>query len=165
MEGAGSWSGETHFQKTLFFLQDGLGVPIAYDYIMYKHGPCSFDLHDDLTMMRGNGLLEFVPRQGFGLELHATDSSSKIRGKFPKTLTRYRNQIRWAAREISRRGVGDLERIGTALFLTKHEWLSDPEEVADRQVELKPHVPRPSAVASVREVFQLLRSAPIATTP
>jgi hypothetical protein len=41
---AGSWCGETHIQKTAYVAKELLGVPIAASFILYKHGPYSFDL-------------------------------------------------------------------------------------------------------------------------
>ena len=46
------WAGETHIQKTLFFLQELLQVPTGYDFVLYKHGPYDFDLHDDLVVQQ-----------------------------------------------------------------------------------------------------------------
>ena len=47
---AGSWSGETHIQKSVFFLQEALATELGYGFILYKlykHGPFSFELRDD----------------------------------------------------------------------------------------------------------------------
>ena len=52
LRAAGSWAGETHMQKATYFLQHLMGVPLAFDFILYKHGPFSFDLRDELTAMR-----------------------------------------------------------------------------------------------------------------
>ncbi|MCL6557372.1 MAG: hypothetical protein K6U74_00970, partial [Firmicutes bacterium] len=49
MESQGSWCGETHIQKCSYFLQAMLGVPLGFEFILYKHGPFSFDLRDELT--------------------------------------------------------------------------------------------------------------------
>lgn len=35
----GSWCGETHIQKSAYFLQELLGVPLDLNVIFYKHGP------------------------------------------------------------------------------------------------------------------------------
>ena len=45
----GSWCGETHVQKAAFFLQELMEVPTRFHFILYKHGPFSFDLRDELT--------------------------------------------------------------------------------------------------------------------
>ena len=42
-----SWCGETHVQKCAFFLQEGLEVPLDFEFIMYKYGPFSFELRGD----------------------------------------------------------------------------------------------------------------------
>ena len=58
----GNWCGETHVQKTAFFVQELMGVPMEFRFILYKHGPFSFDLRDELTALRANGLLGLEPR-------------------------------------------------------------------------------------------------------
>jgi len=163
MNEMGSWSGETHFQKTVFFLEDGLEVPIGFQFVMYKYGPYSFDFHDDLTIMRGNGLIDLVPH-GYGSSFSATESSRRLRAKFPKTLGRYQDQLDWSAEKISRRGVGDLERVSTALFIMKRENLEDSEAIARRLIQIKPHVSEDSALAAATEAIQLLVDAPVVTT-
>jgi len=50
----GSWCGETHIQKSIYFLQEMLGVPTDFDYILYKHVPFSFGLSDLLLAQRAN---------------------------------------------------------------------------------------------------------------
>src|ERR1035437_1902213 len=53
----GSWCGETHIQKATYLLQELTGVPLAYSFILYKHGPFSFDLRDQITEMRADEIL------------------------------------------------------------------------------------------------------------
>ena len=55
----GSWCGHTHMQKATYFLQDLLGVPTGYEFILYKHGPYSFDLSEELAGLRADYLIEF----------------------------------------------------------------------------------------------------------
>jgi len=50
----GSWCGETHVQKATLFLQDLTRIPMGFDFILYKHGPFSFDLRDELTSLRAD---------------------------------------------------------------------------------------------------------------
>ena len=54
----GSWCGETHIQKAAFFLKNLTGVPIDFDFIIYKHGPFSFELNDELSLMKAYRLLD-----------------------------------------------------------------------------------------------------------
>ena len=50
---AGSWAGDTHLQKGMFFLQTMRGVPTGYDFVLYRYGPYSFGLRYDLIPLQG----------------------------------------------------------------------------------------------------------------
>ena len=54
----GSWCGETHIQKGTYLLQELLGVPLELEYCLYKHGPYSFDLSDELTSLRADRIFD-----------------------------------------------------------------------------------------------------------
>src|SRR5260370_30092368 len=62
----GSWCGETHLQKALYILQDISESNFGYKYVIYKHGPYSFDLNNELVAMRYSNILEFqFSREGY----------------------------------------------------------------------------------------------------
>ncbi len=71
----GSWCGETHLQKATFFLQHMLKVPTEWDFVLYRYGPFSFELRDELTAMRADQLLELIPMQPYGPRLLPTGQS------------------------------------------------------------------------------------------
>ena len=54
---AGSWCGETQLQKTAYFLQDLTGVPLGYDFMLYKHGPFEFELRGEIRELIGYEML------------------------------------------------------------------------------------------------------------
>ena len=54
----GSWCGETHLQKAAYILKEMFGVPLDVDFVLYKHGPYSFDLTDDLARFKADGILQ-----------------------------------------------------------------------------------------------------------
>ena len=58
----GSWCGGTNIQKASYFLQEMLGVELGFDFILYKYGPYSFELTDELTAMRANSFLHLEIR-------------------------------------------------------------------------------------------------------
>jgi len=58
----GSWCGETHVQKATLFLQDLMRVPLELEFILYKHGPFSFDLRSELTSLRADELVKLEPQ-------------------------------------------------------------------------------------------------------
>lgn len=154
----GSWSGETHIQKTAYLLHGLTNMPFDFEFILYKHGPFSFELRDELTSMRSDGL---VDRQAqappYGPRILATDRGRELEARFSKTMGRYGRQLDWIAGKVCDRGVMDLERLATALWVTRR--LGGETSVGERAEalnELKPHVSVPLAAAAVEEIDRLI---------
>jgi hypothetical protein len=156
-----SWCGETHLQKAMYVLQDLLEVPIALDFVIYKHGPYSFEFRDELTALRADQLLALEPQPApYRPRLAPTERSAKLEGLFPEIIERFDSRMRFVAKTFGGRGVAELERLSTALFITRH----DP---GDRAVEtraaklndLKPHVSLLDARKAVQEVDSLIDEA------
>src|SRR4051812_7802769 len=116
---AGSWSGETHVQKSVYFLQELLGVPTGFDFILYKYGPFSPELQGELGAMRSAGFLRLVPQPApYGPKLETTKTAERqLFARWPKTIARHRQRIDFVARELGGLGVGSLERLATALWV------------------------------------------------
>lgn len=72
---SGSWCGETHVQKATYFLQELRRVPLEFEFVLYRHGPFSFDLRDELTAMRADGFLDLSERGPYGPSLVPTRMS------------------------------------------------------------------------------------------
>ena len=90
----GSWCGETHVQKATFLLQRLMKVPLEYEFILYKHGPFSFDLRNELTSLRADDLLLLEPQvPPYGPRMICTERSRKIQALYPKTLRKYEDQL------------------------------------------------------------------------
>jgi len=148
----GSWAGETHVQKAAFLLQAGAGVPLGYDFTLYKHGPFAFDLRDDLLALRANGVLDIEPQpEPDGPSIVTTSRASLLEAHYPKTLARYEPRVTKIAELIGNKGVS-LERLATAYLLaTKHPEFSDAE-VAAAMRRVKPHIPPEGAAEAVAGV-------------
>jgi hypothetical protein len=157
----GSWCGHTHMQKATYFLQDLLGVPTGYEFILYKHGPYSFDLSEEMTALRADYLIEFDHRSpGYGPGLVPTRTSAELRSRHPVTLERYAREIGFVARAFGSRGVTDLEKLATALYVTRENGgTHGADDRARRLVELKSHVPLDQALNAVREFDRISREA------
>jgi hypothetical protein len=82
----GSWCGETHTQKATFFVQHLMDVPLGFEFILYKHGPFSFDLRDELTSLRADGLIRLVPRWPYGPTIMPTELAKKLQNNYQRTL-------------------------------------------------------------------------------
>ncbi len=165
----GSWGGETHVQKAAYFLQDVLGVPLGVEYILYKHGPYSFDLTEQLTGMRADYLLEneYVT-EGYGPRLVPTKESAELRKNYPKTLGSYLGQIDFVATRFGSKGVADLEKLATALWVTREKRDDASREArAARLHELKPHIRLLDALEAVDafDAFVLHSKESIVMTP
>lgn len=153
----GSWCGETHVQKSTFFLQDLMGVPLEFDFVLYKHGPFSFDLRDELTSLRADELLRLERQAPYGPRIAPTERSEYIQRIRSKTLAKYDDRITFVAEKFGKKNVVDLERLATALFVTRRAIVDTPvDERAEQLTKLKPHIPPDSAITAMKEVDHIL---------
>ena len=150
-----SWCGETHVQKAVYFLQHLMDVPLGFRFILYKHGPFSFELRDELTALRADHLLTLEHNSRYSPRITTTRQSKYIQDRFPKTLSRYDSRISFVARRLGPKGVVQLERLGTALYV-RLEAEKTAEHRVRRIVALKPHIAEPEAIRAVREVDKIL---------
>lgn len=138
----GSWCGETHLQKSVYFLQEMLEVPTGFEYVLYKFGPFSRELRGELGTMRGDGFLELVPQPApYGPSLHPTTVAERqLIERWPKTLQRHDAALEFVAERLGGLGVGELERLATALWVTRESAGASHDTLARRINEIKPHV-------------------------
>src|SRR6266700_334043 len=137
----GSWCGETHIQKAAFLLQETAKVQTGFNFILYKHGPFSFELRDSLAELAAEGLIDYVVRDPtYGPSVVVTKESRDFLERFPKTEKKHAKQVEFVAKVVGKRNVAELERIGTAVFLIRRGGNIDPDDRASEIVELKPHV-------------------------
>lgn len=162
MRAEDGWAGETHIQKSLYFLQEMLGVPSSYDYILYKHGPYSFDLHDEIGRMKANLILDIEPRSPYGPSFCLGSAGESFLGKFDETLKSHKKSIDYIVGSLAKSDVSNLEKLATALFVSlEHtDWKSD--RLAREITELKPHISLESATDALKEVNNLKTNAQLA---
>ena len=153
------WAGETHVQKTMFFLQELLGVPSGFDFVLYKHGPYSFDLHDDLGRMLNNFVLDLEPRPPYGPSFGLDEIGDSIIQKRAHVVDEYEGKLSFVVDLLATRDVRELERLGTALLLKMEFPAFDPATLASKIVELKPHIPEDLAITAIREVAKIEEDA------
>jgi hypothetical protein len=156
----GSWGGETHIQKATFFLQELLGVDVGFEFILYRHGPFSFELRDELSSMQADELLALtVKREGYGPTYLPTSFSEAYLERFPKTTARYMRQVEFVSNELADKGVAELERLATALFVANQEGIVDVGQRAERLVDLKPHVSLMDALSASERIDRLIKKS------
>jgi uncharacterized protein YwgA len=156
MREKGSWCGETHLQKALYLAQELLAVPTGFDFILYKHGPFSFDLRDELTALRADRLLKVEPQQRpFGPRLATTKRSAEIESLLPKTMGALEKRLDFIADKLQGKGVADLERLATALYVIKqYDSCTTIGDRAAKLNELKPHVSLSDAQSALEQISE-----------
>ncbi len=154
----GSWCGETHLQKAVYFLQTMLEVPLDYDARLYKHGPFSFDLRDEITAFRAYRFVELVPQPyPYGPSLKTSPNGERLVETFKKIVDEYKGKIEWLAKALGSKGVVDLEKLGTALLVSRNEEMlgMDEDDVVAQILKLKPHITDDEARKALDEVKEM----------
>lgn len=156
----GSWCGETHLQKATFLLQEMLQVRVGFDFIMWKHGPYSFGLHDELSTMRACSLIGLqIADPRYGPRLEVTASGRDYLRKHPKSVGASGKAVEYLAACIGTKWVVDLERLTTAYYVKVHE-KPRPDVWVSLLRQLKPHIPEDKATQAVQEVEALEANMP-----
>jgi hypothetical protein len=79
-------------------------------------------------------------------------------------MQRYGPALDWVATQIKDRGVMELERLATAVWVTRDLGSDSPlEKRASELIKLKPHVSHDAAVTNLEEADQLLQTAPVSS--
>ena len=155
-----SWCGETHIQKATLFVQDLMKVPLGFDFILYKHGPFSFDLRDELTSLRADELVRLEPQWSFGPRITLTERSEYIQDISSKTLKKYNDCIAFVVDKLGAKNVTELEGLATAFFLKQRAEAGVSIDDRSKQLtELKPHILPENAKAAVEEVDRIIEEA------
>jgi hypothetical protein len=148
-------------QKAAYFLQEMLGVPLAFQFTLYKHGPFSFDLRDELSAMRADGLVSLrVQDPMYGPSIVPEPAADVLRERFPKTLKEHEPRIAFVASRVDRKAVAELERLATAFYVRQEcRDQADPGALAQRVHTLKPHVAVDQALPAVEAILDWAREA------
>lgn len=149
----GSWCGETHVQKATYLLQGLAGAETGFDFILYKHGPYSFELSDELSAMRAEGLVSLrVQAAGYGPSIVNEPAAEALLGRFPKTLRRHEPLIEFVAGKLGAKNVGELERLATAFFVASEQGDASDTAIGKRVNRIKPHVEVDQALEAARTI-------------
>jgi uncharacterized protein YwgA len=155
----GSWCGETHLQKATYFLQQMMRVPLDFEFVLYKHGPFSFDLNDEITALRADQLLTVQPRSPYGPSLYPSDAGRALFERYQQTLERYTKAIQFVAERLAQKNVSELERLGTALYVSSIAPTNGHDTRPEQLQALKPHVLADDAREAVRVVDEMKEAA------
>lgn len=156
----GSPCGQVHLQKAVYFAQGLMDIPLGFRFVLYRHGPFSFDLRDECTALRADHLLRFGSIQPWGAEYEPTDRKEYLDGIYRDRVDRYSESIAFVAGTIGDKGGAELERLGTALFVTLDERTgSTAEDRSSRVTDLKPHIPTDKARMAVEKIDGIIEAS------
>jgi uncharacterized protein YwgA len=137
----GSWCGETHIQKTAYIAKHVLNVPIESEFVLYKHGPYSFDLNKSLAHMKGRGILSLKANPGYGPSYSLNSAYWESLFKVVKvSMNDISDSVNRACVALAKKNVGDLERIATAFFVLQNYSNLSIDQMSKKINELKPHL-------------------------
>jgi hypothetical protein len=153
----GSWCGETHLQKAVFFVQELLQVPFGYNFRLYKHGPYSFDLRDELASMHADDALRLrAQAYPYGPTLEPTERGERLIDAFADLVESHSGKLKFIAARFGSKDVKFLERIATGFMVSLQMPGVNQIERAERLHELKPHITMSLALDAIHDVDRLI---------
>jgi len=146
----------------MFILQDISKSNFGYKFVLYKHGPYSFELNSELTAMRAAQILEFqFPREGYGPSIRTTSFGERIYRTNKENIEGYIAANKFLAEWFSASDVRHLEKVATAYYVTKKNPRDPAVERARKLNSLKPHVDIEAAEQAVRIVDEKRKEAKV----
>lgn len=159
-----SWCGETSIQKAAYLLREALRVPLNYTFILYKYGPYSFQLTDELTALRADGVLNLELRDPrYAPSFAPGPMKTFVHKRMPNTIARYSKQVKFVARKLGDMNIAELEKIATAFYVLRESGSTKRKDEAHRICDLKPHISLREAKDAIDHAREFLEeAAPIA---
>lgn len=155
----GSWAGETHLQKCIFFLQEMRDVSTGYIFQIHHYGPYSFDLSDEIVQLKGDRLIvPFYRPYPYGPSLASSEASCHLRKYFPKTLRRYTDDIEFVIKHFGDLNANKLGALSTAYFFILQDKTSSDEEIAKKVNKAKPYISIPEGMEATKKVREIAYS-------
>ena len=131
-----------------------------FQYILYKHGPYSFDLTADLTAACGrlsHGTQSSLSWLRSRLGSHSDEhGASQL---FPESPGINRPRLSTFAKAFGARGVANLKKLANVLFVAEMGETSDPLQRASRIHELKLPCERIGGLAALQEFYRIAHDA------
>lgn len=157
----GSWCGETHIQKNMFFLQELMGIPFQWSFVLYKYGPFSFDLAYLIGEIHGYSLVKLVPQWGFRPKIKVTELGKDFYQDQDEVHCTFDKGIEFVTRELGIKNVDELERLSTGLYvsLDKRYQNKGVPARAKRLTELKPHIQLSDASSAIEQADDFVSRA------
>lgn len=153
----GSWTAETHVQKTAYITKYVRDVPLDAEFVLYKHGPYSFDLNKSLGHMLARNVLTAHSQIGYGPSLRLNNSLwSALDSALNSVFEQYKTNIVEVCGQLAKKNVAELERISTAVYVFRNFAGFARERQIAKLSELKPHIDASTARLAFEEAAPFL---------
>jgi hypothetical protein len=128
----------------------GGGGPLGWRFVLYKYGPFSFDLREELGELRAEDFLRLEPPpSGYGPPLEVDQRGRKVMEQFNDTTDEHEGAVADVVEFVGTRGVSGLERLATAVYLVLHKETREDEDLARELCDIKAHVSEAGAREAV----------------
>jgi uncharacterized protein YwgA len=135
-----------------------LQVSLGFDFILYKHGPFSFELKDEIAEMRADKLLALQEQPApYGDTLIVAPLGEQMLDCLKSDLSPYEKQIEYVAKIINNQGVKDLERLATAFYVRNTCGMISYDEQIKHLCLLKPHITVEEARQAVQTIDKIVK--------
>lgn len=153
MNANGSWCGETHVQKALFYVKTLLEHEAGFNFYLHYHGPFSSGVHETLQFMVGYGEIEYEPDPPYRPHIRL----SKAGDELAHGDDREADIVAWVAEQLGSKGVDALEGPATVCLLrSQRHW--DDDALAREIHRLKRHISIEDAMRAITE-FKAMSAA------
>ena len=153
--------GKTKIQKITYFLQESLGVPLAYPFRMHYYGPYSNELDGALSLTESLGYIDITPDpNGFGYHVTSVEEHSGVswHDYDMSKDSEIRNRIEDIDSTIDSLGALDIPKIelyATIHFIGGPKGDSSKKQTLDTVKRLKPKF----SEYEISDAYQALRKA------
>ena len=155
----GSWAGKTHLQKCIFFLQAMAGVPTGYVFQLYRYGPFSFEMRDEIIRLQAEDIIRLAPRSAsYRSSLKTTEASKHLRKYVSKTLDQHSKAIDFVADHFGALNASELEPLATAFYFHLEDAHIPDEEVGEKVNAAKSHISVAEATAAAQRTREIAGS-------
>ncbi len=137
----GSWTGETHIQKTSYIAKVKYNVPFESDFVLYKHGPYSFDMNKSIGHMLARSLLVADQNPGYGPNFNLNEKLWVVLNSIVgEAFNDYSVIIDSVCDKLAKCNVSELEKIATAVYMNANFPDLSLDERASKINQIKPHI-------------------------
>jgi len=138
LNAAKSWTGKTHVIKTLYIASTKADLP--FEFVLFKHGPYSFDANDAIEFMSAIKLLSLTATPPYGVQLKPGRLESVIDVDVdPRVI----EAIDRAVESVGDSDVKQLEAFATSIWVLEKQKPIHDAEWLKAVKELKPHLGDP----------------------